>query len=141
MSVDCSAHMETLPSGWSVRRGTIWPFSAGLLRSFRSYHCFRSLGLTSFRSNRFSMHSTFQEVDRLIFVELRPCRRAPMKATMLAQLNLRGIQETLRVGDMMTCRDAILHRSQRASFPEPHDSSSGTSEFLEHNPSRWDLIV
>jgi hypothetical protein len=64
-----------------------------------------------------------------------------MKATMLAQLNLRGIQETLRVGDMMTCRDAILHRSQRASFPEPHDSSSGTSEFLEHNPSRWDLIV
>src|SRR6266478_3130467 len=37
MSVDCSAHIDTLPSGSIVRRRTIWPFRAGLLRSSRLY--------------------------------------------------------------------------------------------------------
>src|SRR6266436_2532166 len=38
MSVDCSAHIDTLPSGSIVRRRTIWPFRAGLLRSSRLYN-------------------------------------------------------------------------------------------------------
>src|SRR5216683_130198 len=38
MSVDFSAHIDTLPSGSIVRRRTIWPFSAGLLRSSRLYN-------------------------------------------------------------------------------------------------------
>src|SRR6266851_8696709 len=37
MSVDRSTHIDTLPSGSIVRRRTIWPFRAGLLRSSRLY--------------------------------------------------------------------------------------------------------
>src|SRR5262245_724488 len=38
MSLDCNAHIDTLPSGSIVRRRTIWPFRAGLLRSSRLYN-------------------------------------------------------------------------------------------------------
>src|SRR5688572_8542214 len=35
MSLDCSAHIDTLPSGSIVRRRIIWPCKVGLLRSSR----------------------------------------------------------------------------------------------------------
>src|SRR5215469_15665402 len=35
MSVDCSVHIDTLPSGSIVRRSTILPCNAGLLRNSR----------------------------------------------------------------------------------------------------------